>query len=304
VCFSRRDSPLGCPYPELLRRYVFYMLNRTVSVKLLNAPLQKAPLVFIDTETTGLRPDIGHRVVEVAALRTIGLEKAEEFSSLINPQRTLDPGAMAVNGITPEMIADAPLFADIVPQLNKLLDGAVIVAHNAPFDMNFLASEYAIAGQSFAPDVILDTLMLARRQYYFPSNSLGNIARTLNIPTPDAHRALGDVLTTFAVFRRFSGDLARKARPLVNDWLRMQGGIVWQPQAGLDALADNHPIRIALTEKRQLRIKYRSNGGAITERIIEPRSFSGQYLVAYCHLRQDQRTFRLDNIVFMELLDV
>jgi len=84
-------------------------------MSLLDLPLKNAPLVFIDTETTGLRPDLGHRVVEIAALRTDGLQKVAEFSALVNPQRTLDPGAMAVNGITPDMVADAPTFAEICP---------------------------------------------------------------------------------------------------------------------------------------------------------------------------------------------
>ncbi len=270
----------------------------------LNHPLQDTPLAFVDTETTGLRPDLGHRLVEIAILRTNGLEKIAEYATLLNPQRTIDPGAMAVNGITPAMVADAPTFADALPRIAELLDDAVLVAHNAPFDMGFLDAEYHIAGQIFEPDTILDTLMLARRQYHFFSNSLSNIAQTLNIPTPDAHRAMGDVLTTFAVFRRFSGDLIRRNRPRVSDWLRMQGGVVWQPTPhAIDALGKDHPIRIAFTEGRKLRIEYRANGGRISQRIIEPRSFSGQYLVAFCHLRQDQRTFRLDNIISMEVLD-
>lgn len=273
-------------------------------MSLLDLPLKNAPLVFIDTETTGLRPDLGHRVVEIAALRTDGLQKVAEFSALVNPQRTLDPGAMAVNGITPDMVADAPTFAEILPKLNELLSGAAIVMHNAPFDMSFLEAEYSIAGQTIAPEVVLDTLMLARRQYYFPSNSLGNIARTLNISTPNAHRALGDVLTTFAVFRHFAGDLTRKNRPLVRDWLRMQGGVAWQPKFSADHLSADDPLRIALTERRKLRIQYRTNGGRITDRVVEPQTLSGQYLVAYCHLRQDRRTFRLDNIISMEILDI
>lgn len=267
-----------------------------------NLPLRSAPLAFVDTETTGLRPDLGHRLVEIAILRTDGLTEVERFSSLINPQRLLDPGAIAVNKITPDMVADAPTFADILPEVHRVLDGAVIVMHNAPFDMGFLESEYRIAkDDNLSDDAILDTLMLARRQYHFRSNSLGNIARTLNIPTPDAHRAMGDVLTTFEVFRRFSGDLTRQNRPLVQDWIRMQGGTVWRPQNfALDA---SHPIQIALDQGKKLRIQYQSNGGNNSNRIIEPLSVSGNYLVAYCHLRQDQRTFRLDRIISMEVID-
>ncbi len=264
--------------------------------------LRSAPLVFVDTETTGLRPDLGHRLVEIALLRTEGLTEVKRFSSLVNPQRLLEPSAIAVNKITPDMVADAPTFADILPEVHRMLDGAVIVMHNAPFDMGFLESEYRIAkDDSLSPDAILDTLMLARRQYHFRSNSLGNIAQTLNIPTSNAHRAMGDVLTTFEVFRRFSGDLTRQNRPLVQDWIRMQGGTVWRPQNF--KLPASHPIQIALDTGKKLLLLYETNRGKTSNRMIEPLSVSGNYLVAYCHLRQDQRTFRLDRIISMELID-
>jgi len=273
-------------------------------LSLLNLPLHQAPLAFIDTETTGLRPELGHRLVEIAVLRTMGLEKVEQFSSLLNPQRSLDPEAMAVNGITPTMVANAPTFAEVLPKLQPLLHETILVAHNAPFDLGFLETEYKIARATFASGPVLDTLMLARRQYYFHSNSLGNIARKLNIRTPNAHRAMGDVLTTFSVFRRFSGDLIRNNRPLVSDWLRMQGGVVWPPRATMPDLEPTHPIQIALDEHRKLQIQYQDGQGNVTERVIEPLTYSGGYLVAFCHLRHGQRTFRLDKILTVELLNL
>lgn len=263
--------------------------------------LHNAPLAFLDVETTGLRPDLGHRVVEIAVLQTQGLEKGREFSTLINPQRPIDPGAARVNGISDTMVADAPAFAQILPQLQDLLAGRVLVAHNAPFDLKFLHAEYSIARTSFEPGPILDTLKLARRQYHFYSNSLGNIAGNLRIRTPSAHRALGDVLTTYAVFRRFSGDLTRKNRPLVKDWIRMQGGVVWRAPLAEPLLAADHPIQIALSQSRKVEIRYQF-GRYESRRVIEPLTLNGNYLVAFCHLRSEQRTFRLDRIKNAELL--
>ena len=264
-------------------------------------PLHKVPLAFLDVETTGLRPDLGHRVIEIAVLQTQGLEKAREFSTLINPQRPIDPGAARVNGINDEMVVGAPSFVQILPQLQDLLAGRVLVAHNAPFDLNFLHAEYTIARTSFEPGPILDTLKLARRQYHFYSNSLGNIAKNLHIRTPHAHRALGDALTTYAVFRRFSGDLTRKNRPLVQDWIRMQGGVAWRAPSAEPLLDDSHPIQIALSQSRKVEIRYQS-GRYESKRVIEPLTLNGNYLVAFCHLRGEQRTFRLDRIKSAELL--
>lgn len=271
-------------------------------MSLLDLALHKAPLLFLDVETTGLRPELGDRMVEIAVLKTDGLSKKEQFSSLINPQRPLDRGAMAVNGITPAMVADAPTFAEIIPRLQPLFENSIVVAHNAPFDLGFLQNEYNIAGVPFSPGPVLDTVMLARKQYNFYSNSLGNIAKVLNIATPDAHRAMGDVLTTYAVFRRFSGDLTRQNRPLVSDWIRMQGGIVWQAKT-TPALKEDHPIQIALTQSKRVKIQYQIKNGATSQRIIRPISTNGEYVVAFCELRRAQRTFRLDRITTVELLD-
>jgi len=263
--------------------------------------LHSVPLAFLDLETTGLRPDLGHRVVEIAVLQTQGLKKEREFATLINPQRPIDPGAARVNGISNKMVAGAPLFAQILSQLQDLLAERVIVAHNAPFDLNFLRAEYSLAGASFEPGPVLDTLMLARRQYHFYSNSLGNIAKNLRIRTPSAHRALGDALTTYAIFRRFSGDLTRKNRPLVQDWIRMQGGVAWRAPLAEPLLAKDHPIQIALSQSRKVEIRYQS-GRYESRRVIKPLTLNGNYLVAFCHLRGEQRTFRLDRIKSAELL--
>jgi len=192
-------------------------------------PLDGVSLAFLDVETTGLRPGLGDRVVEVAVVRARGSVELARFASLVNPQRPLNPEAMRVNGITPTMVADAPTFADLLDELLPMIEDAVLVCHNAPFDLSFLESELHIAGVPAWDGVALDTLAFARRQYWFRRNGLQAIARELGIRPQGAHRALADALTTQASFRRFAGRLRRQQRPLVADWLRMQGGRVWWP---------------------------------------------------------------------------
>jgi len=194
-------------------------------------PLHEAPLAFLDVETTGLRPDLGDRVVEIAVVRAQGPTEVTRFVSLVNPQRRLNPEAMRVNGITPDMVADAPVFSDLVDQLLPLIDDVVLVCHNAPFDMGFMETELRRSGAPIWDGVVLDTLAFARRQYWFRRNSLSAIAYQLNIRIPGAHRALADALTTQAIFRRFASRLRQQQRPLVGDWVRMQGGRVWRPSS-------------------------------------------------------------------------
>jgi DNA polymerase III epsilon subunit family exonuclease len=191
--------------------------------------LHEAPVAFLDVETTGLRPDLGDRVVEIAVVRAQGSSEVARFVSLVNPQRRLNPEATQINRISPAMVANAPIFADVLDQLQPLIEDVVLVCHNAPFDLGFLEAELRRSGAPVWDGVVLDTLAFARRQYWFRRNSLSAIAHELGIHTPDAHRALADALTTQAIFRRFASRLRQQGRPLVADWLRMQGGQVWRP---------------------------------------------------------------------------
>ncbi len=196
-----------------------------------SVPLHEAPLAFLDVETTGLRPDLGDRVVEIAVVRAQGPTEVSRFVSLVNPQRPLDQEAIRVNGIKPRMVADAPVFSELLDQLLPLIEDIVLVCHNAPFDLGFLKAELRQAAAPAWDGVVLDTLAFARRQYWFRRNSLSTIARQLGIRPTGAHRALADALTTQAISRRFAGRLRRQGRPLVSDWIRMQGGQVWRPSS-------------------------------------------------------------------------
>ncbi len=198
---------------------------------LTSLPLHEAPLAFLDVETTGLRPDLEDRVVEVAVVRAQGPTEVARFVSLVNPQRRLNPEAMRVNRITPNIVADAPIFSELLDELLPLVEDVVLVCHNAPFDLGFLEAELRRAGAPVWDGVVLDTLAFARRQYWFRRNRLSAIAYQLGIRTPGAHRALADALTTQVIFRRFATRLREQQRPLVADWLRMQGGQVWRPSA-------------------------------------------------------------------------
>jgi len=280
---------------------------------LLLKPIEEAAVVVLDTETTGLFPAAGHRVVEIGAVRYEPgpggpWQAVAEFSQLLQPHRLMDPGATRVNGITDAELRGKPGFADIAGQLLTLLDGALIVAHNAAFDAGFLGMEV----QQWRPGQVAETLpnpwlctmRLARTFFYFGGGGLGHIARILNVPVGRAHRALNDVYVTAAVLKHMVHDLARMDRRYVGDLLDSQGGALYAtaPQSiGLPA-----PFELAVEQRRPIRITYAGASGS-TVRVIEPMyatSRSGvSYLIAYCRLRQEQRTFRMDRILTVELVD-
>lgn len=268
--------------------------------------LSSLPVAIVDTETTGLYPGMGHRVVEVAALRLENMHEVVQMSHLVNPGRAMDPEASRVNGITDNDLVDAPPFAAILPELDQLLQGTVIVAHNAVFDAGFLGLEYHLAHKTTrdqeAPSAGLEnpwlcTMRLARQFFYFRRNSLGNIAMELGVRANQAHRALNDVYTTAAILRRMLVELGKMGFHTAGDLLHAQGGPIYPPPP--PRRLSNPVIMEALDRQAPLHILYRSQKGS-TERVIRPlyvTDYRGQiYLVAYCMLRQAQRTFRLDRI--------
>lgn len=266
--------------------------------------LSEIPVVVLDTETTGLHTALGHRVIEIGAVRLEEGQEVESYQTMLNPGRPIEAKASQITGITDQDVQNAPLFAEVADSLSSFLKGALVVAHNANFDAGFLGHEYNLIGQT-VQNPWLCTLQLARKYFFFGRNGLAHIAAKLNIPMPRAHRALNDVMVTAEVFRRMSKDLADKHKfKTAGDLLFAQGGAVYSPQRNeiqLPPLLAN-----AMTTQSDLKIKYVSQVGTINSRRITPRYAtrhqSTTYLIAYCHLRKQQRTFRIDRIMGAEPL--
>lgn len=268
-------------------------------MKLSNQLIDKVPLAVLDTETTGLEPALGHRVVEVAILRLEGWETAGELNQLVNPGRPMDPSASRVNQIYDADLAGAPAFVDLADQIAKLLDGALIVAHNAPFDAGFIAAEWTLAGRPQLLNPCACTLQLARRRYNFWRNNLGEVAYALGVRTGRAHRAMNDVWMTAQVFRRMMRDLNQWGVFTVGEVMHAQGGSIYIPPPPPIDLPS--PLDEAVRNRAPIGIRYIDDKGSTSERVIEPYylgTFRGDdYLVAYCRLRNAQRTFRIDRIL-------
>jgi len=264
--------------------------------------LCETAFAILDVETTGLNPAYGHRVCEVACLRVQNGQEIARFESLVDPERPVSAGAFHVNHITSEMLADAPPFEDVAAPLLALMAGAAIVAHNAPFDLGFLAAELEIAGLPPPEGVIVDTLALVRRLYHFASNSLPAVAAAMAIDTGTAHRAMDDVQTTCHVLERILYDVEQRwGATTLHELVDFQGGLIPYPYARAVPLPPT--IAEALDSGGRVRMRYVNAAGQETIRTIQPlrvREDRGyQYMVAYCHLKGEQRTFRLDRIIEM-----
>lgn len=267
--------------------------------------IDRIELVFVDVETTGLYPLFGDRIVELGALKVSGDREIDSFSELIDPQRPISPGAMAVNRITNEMVLGKPTFAELAERFSAFIENVILVAHNAPFDLGFLSAELRTAGLGVPANPIIDTLQIARRYGKFRSNSLSFLARHFGLATPEAHRALGDCQTTFQVFRRLTADVFKDGPPTVGVFLdRLSGWSVEGEQAEpLNLLPPG--LRDPVKRREPLRIEYVDADGRKTTRTIRPKAVAAEhdyiYLVAYCYAKRAERTFRLDRITSWEI---
>jgi DNA polymerase-3 subunit epsilon len=148
-------------------------------------------LVFVDLETTGGNAAYD-RITEVGLVRIAGGELVEEWSSLVNPGRSIPPYIEAFTGISNSMVADAPRFADIAAVVRDKLHGAVFVAHNARFDYSFLRSEFSQLGVNFSA-TLLCTVKLSRRLFpEFVRHNLDAVMERNGLACSARHRALGD----------------------------------------------------------------------------------------------------------------
>jgi DNA polymerase-3 subunit epsilon len=163
-------------------------------------PVHEAPLAFLDLEMTGL--DVANdRVVEVCIDRVVGGKSVAFVHSLVRPDVRVG-GASHVHGLDEAALAGAPPFADIADRVRDALAGAVLVAHATEWDAAFLLAEMKRAGRDLTLTHWLDTLVLARRSFAFPSYSLDSLCQSLGIERGRAHRADSDVAAMRAVFDR------------------------------------------------------------------------------------------------------
>ncbi len=168
--------------------------------------------VVLDTETTGLEPSQGHRVIEIGAVELVDRRlSGRQFHEYLNPQRKVDAGALEVHGLTDEFLADKPLFAAVSEPFMEFINGAELVIHNAPFDVGFLDHELNLldGGGRKVTDVsrVLDTLELARSMHPGMRNSLDALCRRYEVDNSrrELHGALLDASILAEVYLCMTG---------------------------------------------------------------------------------------------------
>jgi DNA polymerase-3 subunit epsilon len=164
--------------------------------------MKEQPLyAVVDLETTGGRAN-RDKIIEIGIVIHDGHKIIETFHSLVNPERYVPYGITQLTGITQEMVQDAPKFYEIARQVVEITEGRIFVAHNVRFDYSFLREEFKRLGFTYTRKKLC-TVRLTRKTFPgFPSYSLGNLIKRMDIAVNDRHRALDDALATAEILRR------------------------------------------------------------------------------------------------------
>ena len=167
--------------------------------------------IVLDTETTGIGSESGHRIIEIGCVELFDRElTGSHFHYYLNPQRAVDEGAFRVHGLSNEFLSDKPLFSEIANEFMEFVDGAELIIHNAPFDLGFLNAELKrIKWKNTIQDIcsIFDTLVVARQKHPGQKNNLDALCKRYDIDNSNRqyHGALLDAEILAAVYLAMTG---------------------------------------------------------------------------------------------------
>ena len=200
--------------------------------------------IFLDTETTGLSPESGDRIIEIGCVEMRNRRlSGRTLHFYVNPERRSHEEAVKVHGLTDEFLADKPLFASIADELIEFVDGAEIIIHNAGFDVGFLNEELRRLGRPKFPDTvaqITDSLLMAREMFPGKANSLDALCKRLEVD--NSNRALHGALLDAGLLAEVYIRMTRGQNSLVID-----SGDMGSAQSALEAV-DFKPLDLRVIE--------------------------------------------------------
>jgi len=212
--------------------------------------------IVLDTETTGLDPRQGHKIIEIGCIEMINRRlTGNNYHQFLQPDREIDEGAQAVHGISNEFLADKPRFSDVVKDFIEYLDGAELIIHNAPFDVGFIDNEFKSAGAEYGSVAtycsVIDTLVMARKMRPGKKNNLDVLCKEYEVNNAhrELHGALLDAELLAEVYLRMTGGQSTLSLESEEVAGSVAGGAVIKKLS-----ANRKPIRIIQANDEELKV--------------------------------------------------
>ncbi len=219
-----------------------------------NEKLKKTRQIVLDTETTGLEPSQGHKIIEIGCVEMINRRlTGNNYHQYLQPDREIDQGAQAVHGISNDFLSDKPRFLDIVSDFIEYIDGAELIIHNAPFDVGFINHELNALGAQYGSVstycLVIDTLVMARKIRPGKKNNLDVLCKEYEVNNAhrELHGALLDAELLSEVYLRMTGGQSTLLLDTAGE-SSAQGGV----SAIKKLSAERKPIRVIKASDEEL----------------------------------------------------
>lgn len=214
--------------------------------------------IILDTETTGLDPALGHRIIEVGCVELVNRKHTGRHLHIyLNPEREVEAGAIEIHGITNEFLADKPLFSSVVDTFLDFVKGAELIIHNAPFDIGFLNYELTLLKKGHLPMTeycsVLDTLAMARKKHPGQKNNLDALCKRYEVDNSqrELHGALKDAEILADVYLMMTGGQSSLSLGYEG------GGEVAVSQQILKISSDRPPLRVIVASEEELALHHK-----------------------------------------------
>lgn len=263
------------------------------------------PVVAFDTETSGPYA-IESEIIELGAVKWFNGEVVGRFQTLLKPNHLLQEDNIRIHGITNEMLVDAPKMKDKISGFAEFIDGSLLLAHHAPFDLGFLTYAFEVNKIKTPSTLNLCSSLISRSLLSTTNHKLQTLVKELNLVGGDAHRAFDDAFSCFQVFQKCMEKITPDQS--INRILTIQQkNCDWQnyliQTSGDEKLKQ---LEISCQKNEPLEIYYLSGQTKGKKRMITPKGIvrnpDGDYINAYCHIDQQRKRFYIDKINLVDQL--
>ncbi len=276
---------------------------------MLDRRIGEIDIVVVDTETTGLEPT--SYIVEIGAVKLRGGRLIDTFSHVLRPPVPIPKEVIKIHGISDEVVRSAPTFFQIVDKFFRFIDGALLAAHNAPFDLKILCSNIKRAERKLPENPVIDTCGSLRNLFpNLPSYSLKYLAKYWKSPYKNFHRALSDAAHTAYILHSAMEKCGITQESTVEELLKLFGPPyyfsqfegVWTPK---DPQTTVEKIIKAIETDSDLVFTY-LNGRELKRRVVPLNLFNNHnrwYLRALCLIDEKEKFFRVDRIKDIRIVE-